>query len=156
MPAVAYAWSTNSQIQLKQQKNYGIAQQRDYTSVNSYNFLNKPFENNKRDLFPRELSLYMDICFETDNGMDYYNQGTAYFLPHPTTHCQNEIMGVLEQCRMLPIVNCLYYISKECMPRAEADYCLSSIVLIEKYCSKGRISTVKHMCEYSCYNGACL
>ena len=161
LSTITYAWSTNKQIftsTIKQtiNKQIGLTPTKVYTTVNNYPFLNNEISKSKVGLIQEPPRISFNTCFETDNGADYFHQGTTYFLPNPTIHCQNEVAGAMEQCRIMRIGNCLQYIPAECRPRAQADYCRNATILSENYCSFGNINMREHRCEYGCYNGACL
>lgn len=126
-----------------------------YTSTSNGPFNQNQLPKNSNIVFYDRLEIFLDICFETDYGRDYYNQGTAYFFPNPSIHCQNEITGALKSCRLLPKIDCFQYISDECRPRSEADRCINNTVLNEAYCDNGRLRHIWHRCKNGCYNGAC-
>lgn len=133
----------------------GFTPQRDYTSINNQ-MLNKAMPRKVISPVQEPIIISLDTCFETDNGIDYFHQGTTYFFPRPSNWCKTQIDGALEQCRIMPIGNCLQYIPEECRPRAQADSCLNGTILHEVYCGMFGIRTTNHRCEYGCYNGACL
>lgn len=136
-----YAWSSKN--------TFAIAKSR---PVTVFNFNKNMFPPR----IPREpIQVSFGICFETDNGADYNHAGTTYYFPRPSNWCRTQIDGALEQCRIMPIGNCLQYIPEECRPASIGDRCLNGTVLIEAYCSWDRISQSRHRCPNGCSLGAC-
>ncbi len=76
---------------------------------------------------PQDCGTPQNECRDSDGGLDYYKKGTVIISSGSCGSCENSY----------------------------TDYCTSSVVLKEYYCSGNSMSSTSYTCSYGCEAGAC-